>query len=165
MRSSCRKHARDCHSLVKRSLEIHQSLSMMGHIFYSNDVIISAVRLLFFQHWSNNSFLINHTSVITFSLATPAADNWVLSRLNSTEDMSFDISLRAREILSAAFLWDGIIPLGTCSLETSSRWQVRLWSALFQKSALFSLSWSRIVGRYDDVVIIHCTSVRTDDFK
>ena len=42
--------------LVNRSLEIHQSLSMMGHIFYSNDVMISAVRLLFFQHWSNNSF-------------------------------------------------------------------------------------------------------------
>ena len=67
--------------LVNRSLEIHQSLSMMGHIFYSNDVIISAVRLLFFQHWSNNSFLSNHTSVIIFSLATPAADNWVSSRL------------------------------------------------------------------------------------
>ena len=25
--------------LVNRSLEIHQSLSMMGHIFYSNDVV------------------------------------------------------------------------------------------------------------------------------
>ena len=30
---------------VNRSLEDHQSLSMIGHIFYSNDVMISAVRL------------------------------------------------------------------------------------------------------------------------
>ena len=67
--------------LVNRSLEIHQSLSMMGHIFYSNDVMISAVRLLFLQHWSNNSFLPNHTSVIIFSPATPAADDWVSSML------------------------------------------------------------------------------------